>query len=363
MKHCALLLAAALALSTAPASARSRAGADYAQALASAVPPALARHKVPAMSIALVRDGRLVMARTWGHAAPGRPADDRTLFNVASLTKPITAETALRLAAAGELDLDSAMASHWVDPDIATDRRRWLLTPRLALSHQGGFANWRSETGNTLKFVFSPGNGVRYSGEGYEYFGRYVTRKSGETLDSLAQRLVFSPAGMSATSYSRRDWFAERIAHPSREGEWLEPDIADTAIASDQLHTSATDYARFLASLIRGDGLTTALFRERGRIHADQTRALCKRPEAGTCPDEAGFGLGWQIFRFGRRRFMMHTGSDQGEFSLAYWSADTREAAVVLTNGAGGGAALLEIIDQLGIDGTFLAYLKTQAGG
>lgn len=279
------------------------------------------------------------------------------------MTKPVTAEAVLRLAAAGETGLDRPMARRWIDPDIAGDPRRWRLTPRLALSHQTGFANWRSATGGRLTFAHAPGKGIGYSGEGYEYLARFIARETGETIDAIAHRLVFDPIGMRETSYTGRTWFAGRIAQPSREGTWLEPAIADKAIASDQLYTTARDYAAFLASLIRGDGLTGALIEQRSRVAADQTALLCKTPDKRLCPSRAGFGLGWQVFQFGSRRFLMHTGSDEGEFAFTYWSPNTREGAVFLTNSSAGGAALLDLLDLLEIDTRFLAYLRSQTAG
>ena len=79
--------------------------------------------------------------------AKGVPATTRTLYNVASLSKPIFAETIHRLAAAGRLSLDEPMSAYWVDPDVANDPRHERLTPRIALSHRTGFKNWRYQTG------------------------------------------------------------------------------------------------------------------------------------------------------------------------------------------------------------------------
>ncbi len=84
----------------------------------------------------------------------------------------------------------------WTDPDIAYDERRNLLTPRICLTHQTGFANWRSMTGSKLTFTFPPGTRYGYSGEGFEYLARFMEKKTGLSLDQQAKQLVFDPLGM-----------------------------------------------------------------------------------------------------------------------------------------------------------------------
>src|SRR5205085_443795 len=87
----------------------------------------LKQYKVPAVGIAAIKDGKVEWAEVFGERAPGIKATRDTVFNVASLTKPVFALTALRLAARGELDLDASLADYWVDPDIADDARHRKL--------------------------------------------------------------------------------------------------------------------------------------------------------------------------------------------------------------------------------------------
>ena len=98
---------------------------------------------VPSVAVAYIKDGKVAWTAVYGEQSPGVPATRKTLYNLASLTKPITAETVSRLASAGKLSLDESMSPFWLDPDIKDDPWSKLLTPRLCLSHQTGFANWR----------------------------------------------------------------------------------------------------------------------------------------------------------------------------------------------------------------------------
>ncbi|MHC0443631.1 serine hydrolase, partial [Flavobacterium sp. 3-210] len=71
-------------------------------------------------------------------------ASYNTIWNVASLTKPITAIIALKLVSQGKWNLDESLDKYWIDPDIKNNPDHKLLTTRIILSHQTGFPNWRS---------------------------------------------------------------------------------------------------------------------------------------------------------------------------------------------------------------------------
>ena len=169
---------------------------------------------VPSVAVAFIKDRRLAWTAVYGEQSPGVAATGKTLYNMASLTKPVTAETVLRLASAGKFSLDESMSPFWLDPDIKDDPWSKLLTPRLCLSHQTGFANWRRMTGGVLKIRWEPGTQTGYSGEGYNYVGRFVENKMAKPFDALAQEIVFDPIGMKETSYTEKAWYAGRLAVP-----------------------------------------------------------------------------------------------------------------------------------------------------
>ena len=106
----------------------------------------LKQYDVPSVAVAYIENGEPAWTAVYGEQSPGVPATLKTLYNVASLTKPISAEIILRLASAGKLSLDEPLSTHWVDPDVRDNAWQKLLTPRLCLSHQTGFSNWRFQT-------------------------------------------------------------------------------------------------------------------------------------------------------------------------------------------------------------------------
>src|SRR5687768_3943408 len=98
-------------------------------------PAWLAEYGVPSVAVAYIEDGALRWTRVYGEQSERVPATARTLYNVASLAKPVFAEVIMRLVAEGRLSLDEPLASYWVDPDVAADPRHTKLTLRIALSH------------------------------------------------------------------------------------------------------------------------------------------------------------------------------------------------------------------------------------
>ncbi|HEX6370963.1 MAG TPA: serine hydrolase domain-containing protein [Longimicrobium sp.] len=320
---------------------------DLVAALDEKAPLWLAEHDVPSISIAYVRDGRVQWTRVYGQQAQGVPATEATLYNVASLAKPVFAETILRLAAEGRLSLDEPLAGHWVDPDVAGDPRHARLTPRIALSHRTGFPNWRTQTAGVLAFQRDPGTELGYSGEGFEYTRRFAQNKLATPWEALAERYVFRPFGMASTAYTRREWFAGRIAMPyGREGRYREPTVADSALASDDLYTTAGDYAAFLVGVMNRDGLSAAYATQRDSVHVASPGASACPAGAATCP-RVGMGLGWEILEFPGETVRLHTGGDWGESTMAFYIAERREGAVLLTNGANGMKVMLQAVALL----------------
>ncbi len=334
------------------------------QALDAAAPGWLTAYGVPSVSVAYIVDGQLAWTGTWGERAPGEPADDRTLYNIASMTKPITAEVVLRLASSGRLSLDEPMARYWLDPDIAGDPRRDTPTAAMALRHRIGFANWRRQTDGRLSFQWDPGTRTEYSGEGYDYVARYAENRTGEDFEALAQEQVFGPLGLADTGYTDRADFAARAARPmGPDGEWGQADLEAEWSAADNVHTTAADYARFMISVMNGEGVTPELAAQRLLVEENQASGLCAsgRLPVDACPQGLGFGLGWAVSTYPGETIVHHGGSDWGERALAFWTPETRTGVVVFTNGAEGMKVIRDVVALLYPNSPYVAFIDMQA--
>jgi len=309
---------------------------------------------VPSVAVAYIQDRKVAWTEVYGEQSPGVAATEKTLYNVASLTKPITAETILRLASARKLSLDESMWQFWLDPDLEDDPRSKLLTPRLCLSHQTGFANWRRMTGGVLKIRWKPGTQTGYSGEGYNYVGRFTEKKLGKPFDLLAQEMAFSPIGMNETSYTAKDWQAGRLAIPhGPKGEKPIDVVAQAWNGADLLRTTIGDYAKFVVSVMRDEGLTEPIAAERATITRDMVKPedlekVCREAgELDQCTVTAGMGLGWEVEVVNRVKILDHDGSDWGVRTSAMFVPSQGIGVVVFTNGENGTQVIRKVVKAL----------------
>ena len=283
---------------------------------------------IPLVAIGVIHQGRLQEVKVYGDLSEGVPASFDTVFNVASITKTVTATLTLKLVSQGRWNLDEPLAHYWVDPDVKEDPRAQRLTTRHVLTHETGFPNWRWEAKDKrLAFSAEPGQKYGYSGEGFEYLRRALERKFHEPLESLAQSLVFGPLGMVDTHYTwigagQETRFA--LAH-DEHGAALAPDHNAEANAADLLKTTVGDYGRFLVAAAKGEGLTPEIY--------TQMIAPTVSVKANSF-----MGLGWQIYsELGDGEFALaHSGSDQGVKTLALYLPKSGEGLIIFTNSENG---------------------------
>jgi CubicO group peptidase (beta-lactamase class C family) len=293
----------------------------------------------------LIRDGRLVWSHYAGEESPGVGATANTRFNVASITKMITAETILRLVERDRLSLDEPMAPYWIDPDVADDPRHRALTARMALTHTGGFPNWRFFLpGGRLRFLHEPGSRYGYSGEGIEYAARYAEAKLGVPFPELVRTQLFAPLGIEHARLSIDRKAPAHIARPADEhgrfpGYFCRPDGGCRAhgsySAADDLTISVPEFARFLSAVSSHEGYGIELARDRDRVQVARGSddiVRCARSATAHCPRAQGYGLGFEVVDYGDWHLVGHGGSDWSETSLAYAYLPSRDGVILFVN-------------------------------
>src|SRR5215213_1478669 len=145
---------------------------------------------VPGMSIAFLHNGTVAWTRGFGvrSVQDSAPVDENTVFEAASLSKPVVAYAALKLVDAGLLNLDRPLREYIDIPEL-TDQRANRITTRMVLSHTTGLQNERIN-GEPLALAFNPGEKFSYSGEGFRLLQRVLESITRESLDQLSRRLV-----------------------------------------------------------------------------------------------------------------------------------------------------------------------------
>lgn len=327
--------------------------------LAEMAPLLLAKYDVPSVGVAYIENGEIAFVRHFGYQSWGFPANEETLYNVASLTKPVTAEVIMRLVEADRIALDMPLAEHHVEADVADDSRIAKLTPELVMRHRTGFKNWRYMTDGVLQFTRDPDTETGYSGEGYEWMMKSAAAATGEGWEGLARELVFDPAGMPLTGLTeRRDWRGH-LAVPYKAGEAVHNEVKQIPLASDDMRTTAREYARFLIDVWEGDAVSPKLrARQRMIPHRTAYRPACQGEDrADFCPSNQGWGMGWFIYDYGDRKLVQHSGGDHGEAALAIYDPEARKGYVVLTNGANGGEVMHRIVGMLDGDERLAQFL------
>ena len=306
---------------------------------AAAIINLLEQHQVPALGLGIIEHGKLVSTQVYGELTPGTVAPQDTLFKVASLTKPVVTMLTLRLVAANKLQLDEPLAAYWVDPDIKADPNHLLLTPRLVLTHQTGFANWRYlEADNTLRFQFKPGTQHQYSGEGFEYLRRALEHKFGQSLEALAQQYVFEPAGMTDTYF----WWSQGVdenryaRNHDSNGKAFETEKYYTANAAANLISTVEDYSKFMLFVMAQQQAMPAIYQDMQAHHV-------------SIGPKHYFGLGWEIFSgfSGNESLLLHSGRDPGVSTLVAFSPQSQNGYVIFMNGDNATAVLEQLLSQL----------------
>lgn len=283
----------------------------------------LKENKVPTLGIGIIENGKLQQVKVFGEISKGISAPYNTIFNVASLTKPVTAIVALKLVSLGKWNLDEPVYKYWTDPDITNDKRNKKLTTRIILSHQTGFPNWRwMEDSKKLHFQFDPGTKYQYSGEGMEYLRKALEKKFNKSLQKLANELIFRPLKMTDTRYiwdKNVDTLRLAICY-DKDGKAYQTVKNKTPNAADDLLTTIEDYGNFLVSVMNGDGLTTKMFEEMTSNQVASTKGK-------------HFGLGFEIYDLGNGEYALsHGGSDNGVQTIVFIFPKTKQGLLIFTN-------------------------------
>lgn len=283
----------------------------------------LIREGIPNLGIGVINDGELIEASVYGTLKNGKSATTNAVFNVASLTKPVTAMVALKLAVSNKWNIDEPIYKLFNDPDIQEDPRSKLLTTRHILSHQTGFPNWRwnTETG-TLAFEFNPGTAYQYSGEGFEILRKALEQQFSKNLNLLSKALIFEPTNMKSSSHFWEKHINEElfVGNFNTNGVAYNLDKYYSANGADDLLTTIEDYGRFLIGVISSDGLSPNIFSE------------MVTPQVETKKNKH-FGLGFEVYPFEDGNYALsHGGSDKGVQALIFIIPNTKKGLIIFTN-------------------------------
>ncbi|MGW5351106.1 serine hydrolase domain-containing protein [Streptomyces sp. NPDC004031] len=328
--------------------------------------------RAPSLVGAVVRDGALVWCGSRS-MIEGHAPDGDTQYRIGSITKSFVAVLVMRLRDEGLLDLADPLARHLPETaepagqsadaaagaglDAAGLRAAGRLTVAQLLSHTSGIASetpgpWWERTPGDLRPELADllgidpvkhpaGRRYHYSNPGFALLGALVERLRGTHWYEALRVEVLEPLGMRRTTLLPQAPAAGGFAvHPW--ADVMRPEaVQDTGrmAPAGQLWSTAEDLGRWAAFLLTGrDGVLGAATLEEMR-----------RPAAPPEEPGAGYGLGLQLARFGKRRLAGHTGSMPGFLATVWVSPEEGVGAVALANATSGPAVGAVAADLLAI--------------
>jgi len=333
------------------------------------LPRLLELASVPGLGLGVVEEGRM-WTRGFGRAVedPAQPASPETVFEGASLGKPLFAYAVLRLVDAKVLDLDRPLYQYLPLPE-AKSARMTRVTVRQVLSHTTGLPNWRSQPG-PLEPGDDQGEKFRYSGEGYFYLQRIVEAVTAKPFARVMQEEVFKRFDMKHSSYvwlpefdsrmaagydgqenrldvlsaiGRRtlaiakewgipltDWRYQESARaiPLVNPQWPMLPLYMVPNAASSLLTTVSDYSKFLIRLVAKEG-------QPGLELSAATRRAMSSPQI-RLNSALWWGLGWGIQRDEHGEVLWHWGANNSFRNFVIADPVNGRAIVVFTNSENG---------------------------
>jgi serine beta-lactamase-like protein LACTB len=313
--------------------------------LETAISHFMAENGIPGVSVAIVENGAAEWSAGFGSADLENfvPASSRTLYRLASISKPITATAALLLWQQGKLDLDAPVQQYCP----AFPKKDNPITTRELLGHLGGIRHYKTDSqddpegGNIRHFpnpiqggidffkndglVAKPGSEFHYSTQGFTLVGCAIEGASGVNYVQYVRQNVLRPAGMTHTVVDDRFAiipFRTRFYGKDDSGAITNADFLDSSykIPGGGWLSSADDMAQFEVAMLDD------------RIVTRATRDLMWTPLKPTDGKEDSYGLGWGTGKSSGLFDVGHSGGQQGTSTYFMIVPERRAGVVVLIN-------------------------------
>ncbi len=325
---------------------------------------AMKAFEVPGMSVAIVKDGKVVLAKGYGVRKMGEatPVDENTLFGIGSNTKAFTAAAVATLVDAGKLDWDDPVYERlkgfeMYDPYVSKEMRiRDLLCHRSGLGlGEGDLMFWphttftRDEVVYRVRFL-KPATSFRshyaYNNLMFVTAGQLVAENSGKSWDEYVREKIFVPLGMNNTNTSNTAFQASgnwAYPHEKVDGKLqvIPFEALDNAGPAGSINSSVADMSKWmLLQLNHGKipGTETRVFSEKSSqmMWAQQTVVPVNEevPEGVKAlkPNLSGYGLGWFLRDYKGRKLVGHSGGVAGFVTRVLLVPQENLGVVILTN-------------------------------
>ena len=327
----------ALVLAPAPRAQDPGAAPPWAAAARAAIEAQQQRDAIPGISCAIAVGDALPFAAGFGLADVENdvPATPRTVYRLASISKPVTAVLAMQLAEQGELDLDADVATlvpQW-------PAKPWPVTTRQLLAHLGGVRHYAGEGESTRRYAtqteglvrfaadplrHEPGTKYLYSTYGYNLIAAVVEAKTAQPFAAVLRERIAVPAGAPTLQDDdlRRIVRHRAQGYVRQRGELRNSALMDGSykLGGGGLCASAEDLARFAQALMAG------------KLVQPETLAAMWTRQRTNDGKEIGYGLGFNVRREDGRLVVAHSGAQSRVSTMLLLLPEQRIAVAALCN-------------------------------
>ena len=323
----------------------------YHQKLQPVLENLIQQQELPGFAIGIVEENRLVYSAAFGVrnlARKNDPLTTRSLFHMASITKPFVATSIMQLVEKGKVDLDAPVVKYLPYFRMADERYR-TITVRQMVTHTSGMPDVEDyEWGKpqydegaleryvrslaNLKLEFAPGERFQYSNMAFEILGDVIARTSGESFDDYVQHHILTPLGMKDSTLLVKQADPKLLAWGHELDDMGNPFPSKVYpynrihSPSSNLHSNVPDMARWaMANMNHGelDGV---------RILRASTYDAMWKPAAEFGGKPSPAGISWFLDEYRGNRMISHDGGDTGFLTGLAMLPEKKIAVVWMTN-------------------------------
>ncbi|HSG42163.1 MAG TPA: serine hydrolase, partial [Anaerolineales bacterium] len=310
-----------------------------------------------------------------------------TLFQAASISKPVTAIAILYYVEQGTLDLDENVNDRlvsWQVPENELTVQKKVTLRRL-LSHTAGlneasrFGYFQSEEIPSLIQVLNgenpahspswriedaPGTLWRYSNGGYVTVAQLLVDTTGKPFSEIMQKTIFDPLNMSSSTFENPLLVEYRDIAASAHGKWGQPIYGKWLVYPEMgatgLWTTPTDLAVLSNEIMLSRQDQSNIVLSKDMVDQMLTPQVENVPFME--PFDFDWGLGWQLLNLGKNTYIVHGGDNpEGFQSIVIGLPEKGWGVVIMTNGANGNRLYFEILYQIAAVYGILPPLRTLA--
>ncbi|MEM6720267.1 MAG: serine hydrolase [Bacteroidota bacterium] len=304
--------------------------------------------EAPGLAVGVVKDGETLYANTFGVKELGtdKKLSTKSLFHMASVSKPFVATAVVQLVEKGKIDLDEKLTTYLPYFTMADERYK-DITVRQTLSHTSGIPNVKDyewdkpeyddgaaeryvKSHATLKLDFTPGERYRYSNAAFDILCDLIAKTSGMTFEAYMKKNIFEAVGMVNSTFFKPEVPKELATSPHIVGENLQKEVGKVYpynrrhAGSSTLHSNVDDMLLW-AKVNLNKGIING-----NRIYSEKSYKMLTSLQ--TPEGQKRVGLSWFFGDIEESPIFYHSGGDPGYRTFFAFMPEKKAAIVLMTN-------------------------------